>query len=157
MAGTDQSTEKSPATAPVVHNLIAMAHVADVDASVSFYQLLGLAPREVMRDESGRAFWASLRAGAGSIMLTRASGPIRPEDQAVLFYLYTDDVEAMRRHLLKSGQVHDGAVFAGQPGPNGGRAVAFEVTRPFYMPAGELRVHDPDGYCLLIGQQSGSR
>jgi hypothetical protein len=26
------------------------------------------------------------------------------------------------------------------------------VTYPFYMPAGELRVEDPDGYVLLAGQ-----
>ena len=26
------------------------------------------------------------------------------------------------------------------------------VTHPFYMPAGELRVEDPDAYGLLVGQ-----
>jgi len=31
-------------------------------------------------------------------------------------------------------------------------AVVFEVTRPHYMPEGEVRVVDPDGYGLLIGQ-----
>jgi hypothetical protein len=28
-----------------------------------------------------------------------------------------------------------------------------EVTYPPYMPKGEVRVDDPDGYCLLIGQE----
>jgi hypothetical protein len=27
-----------------------------------------------------------------------------------------------------------------------------EITRPFYMPAGEFRLEDPDGYVLLVGQ-----
>jgi hypothetical protein len=27
-----------------------------------------------------------------------------------------------------------------------------EIGRPFYMPNGEIRITDPDGYCLLIGQ-----
>jgi hypothetical protein len=26
------------------------------------------------------------------------------------------------------------------------------MTTPHYMPGGEIRVHDPDGYVLLIGQ-----
>jgi hypothetical protein len=26
------------------------------------------------------------------------------------------------------------------------------ITYPDYMPKGEIRVEDPDGYCLLIGQ-----
>ena len=34
------------------------------------------------------------------------------------------------------------------------RLAIFSLTRPFYMPNGEVRVHDPDGYCLLIGQLS---
>jgi hypothetical protein len=26
------------------------------------------------------------------------------------------------------------------------------IRRPFYMPEGEMRVEDPDGYTLLVGQ-----
>lgn len=36
----------------------------------------------------------------------------------------------------------------------GGAAVVFEVAFPDHMKTGELRVADPDGYCVLIGQQS---
>jgi hypothetical protein len=49
--------------------------------------------------------------------------------------------------------VQDGGTYAGsQSGefPRSGKV--FEPTYPFYMPAGEVRVHDPDGYVLLVGQ-----
>jgi len=26
------------------------------------------------------------------------------------------------------------------------------ISRPFYMPKGEFRVMDPDGYCLMVAQ-----
>jgi len=41
---------------------------------------------------------------------------------------------ALRAHLLVSG------------------AKASPITFPDYMPKGEIRIDDPDGYCLLIGQ-----
>jgi hypothetical protein len=65
-------------------------------------------------------------------MLARASTPIDPSQQAMLFYLYSDDLEALREHLL----VHDanpGPIRDGSPGP-----------------AHELRVRDPDGYTAII-------
>jgi catechol 2,3-dioxygenase-like lactoylglutathione lyase family enzyme len=134
-----------------VHRLTPMLHVADVEKSVAFYALLGFKPGEVMRDHGGRAFWARMGEGAATIMFAAASGPVNAEEQAVIVYLYSKDVGALRRHLLASG-VHDGGAFCGAPGPNGGRSVAFAIARPHYMPAGEMRVADLDGYCLLVGQ-----
>jgi hypothetical protein len=54
--------------------------------------------------------------------------------QAVLFYLYSPELIALREHLLASG------------------VKAATIKYPEYMPKGEIRVDDPDGYCLLIGQ-----
>jgi hypothetical protein len=36
-------------------------------------------------------------------MFTRASDPVIPSQQAVLFYLYSPDLIALREHLLASG------------------------------------------------------
>lgn len=126
-----------------------MAHVADVERSIGFYELLGFKVGNRMQ-EGGRTNWASVGSGAASLMLAVASDPVKPEQQAILF-LYCRDVPAMREHLLASG-VADGGKSCGGPGPNRGRCVVFEATYPDYMPKGELRVADPDGYCLLIGQ-----
>ena len=69
-------------------------------------------------------------------MLALASGPIDAASQAVLFYCWAPDVQRLHDELAAAG-VEVGA-----------------VTRPFYMPAGEFRAQDPDGYVLLVGQLS---
>lgn len=120
--------------APVVNNLIPYAHVSDVPRSVKFYQLLGF--RVISRHEHppGKLLWAHLEANHGRIMLAQADGPVDAGVQAILFYLYADDVAALRKHLLENS------------------VEVSEIGRPFYMPNGEIRITDPDGYCLLIGQ-----
>ena len=65
-------------------------------------------------------------------MLSRATAPIDPQEQAILFYLYCDDVAAFRSKLLEAGV---------DAGP---------VQHPFWAPRGEFRVTDPDGYTLLV-------
>ncbi len=128
-----------------------MLHVADVELSTRFYALLGFKSGHVMRHPTGKAFWAKMGQGEATIMFAAASGPVPAQDQAVIVYLYSNDVAALREHLLASG-VHDAGPCVGAPDPTGGRSVAFAITHPSYMPSGELRVHDPDGYVLLIGQ-----
>lgn len=120
--------------APTVSNLIPYAHVMDVPRSVKFYKLLGF--QEISRHEHppGRLLWAHLECNYGRIMLAQADGPVDAGVQAVLFYLYADDVAALRKHLLENS------------------VEVSEINRPFYMPNGEIRVYDPDGYVLLIGQ-----
>jgi len=51
---------------------------------------------------------------------------------AVLFYIYCDDVEGLRNHLLASGV---------KAGP---------IQTPFYAPSGEFRIEDPDGYVIMV-------
>jgi len=122
--------------------LTAYAHVVDVERSVGFYRLLGLEVQSSYESE-GKIVWALVaRPGdapgqAGTrLMLALASGPIDAGSQAVLFYCWTPDVEGL----------HDELAIAG--------VEVGEVTRPFYMPAGEFRAQDPDGYVLLVGQLS---
>lgn len=130
-------------------------HVLDVERSLAFYAKFGFVTQASHASPDGRVAWASIVCGGARIMLARASGPIAAEDQAVLLYMHGADVQGLRAHLVSRG-VRDSGPFTGQPGPAGGRSreagEVFDVTRPFYMPAGEVRVHDPDGYVLLIGQ-----
>jgi catechol 2,3-dioxygenase-like lactoylglutathione lyase family enzyme len=116
-----------------IDSLIAYAHVEDVDRSVAFYRRLGLEVENTHAPE-GRLAWAFMTRGDAKLMLALADGPIDAGGQAVLFYCWTRDVRALHDELTAAGL---------EVGP---------VTHPFYMPAGELRVEDPDGYVVLVGQ-----
>lgn len=147
-------TTAAPSTSPpacAIRRCVAMAHVASVDRSADFYSKLGFSRRGEVKGHDGVTNWAHLESGGAELMLARASGPVDPAQQAVLFYMYSDDVSGLRTHLLASG-VPDGGRFGPPHNPAHARAAVFDIARPFYMPAGELRVHDPDGYCILIGQ-----
>jgi hypothetical protein len=111
-----------------------MAHVADVQRSVSFYELLGLKVRNTLKAADGRLVWVHIECELAELMFTRANAPVVASQQAVLFYLYSPDLVALREYLLAKG-VDPSA-----------------ITYPTYMPGSEIRVEDPDGYVLLIGQ-----
>ena len=131
-----------------VHGLAPYVHVADVERSLSFYEQLGLV-RQGTHAVDGRTVWGSMRNGQAHIMFAQADPEVDDALQGVLFYLYSKDVRALRSHLVGCGLRDMSA--PPQAGVSA-RGVVFPIQKPFYMPAGELRVHDPDGYCLLIGQ-----
>ena len=121
-----------------------MIHVSDVERSATFYRRLGFEIGNAVPREEGRKHWVWLYAPAvadwrrgPNLMLTRSSRPILASAQDVLFYLYASDLTELRAHLLDSGLA---------PG---------KIDYPEYLPAGEFRIEDPDGYCLMIAQ-SGS-
>lgn len=125
-------------------------HVQNVLESQAFYEKLGLV-LDSRFGEEGDPYWARLKGKNSDLMLAKASGWVDPTVQAALFYLYSDDLVGLRSHLLAQG-VQDGGDFGtGKAAwPRSGQA--FTITFPYFMPSGELRVHDPDGYVLLIGQ-----
>jgi|SRR5580698_2183795 hypothetical protein len=122
------------ATTPKVTGLIPMVHVADPQRSVDFYHQLGMELRDSLRDATGQLQWVHVACEPAELMFTRASEPVIAGQQGVLFYLYSPSLIALREHLLSRG------------------VKVSPITYPEYMPKGELRVDDPDGYCLLIGQ-----
>jgi catechol 2,3-dioxygenase-like lactoylglutathione lyase family enzyme len=116
-----------------IDDLIPYAHVADLERSIEFYRHLGLELEGDWRSD-GERVWALLSRGKARLMLAVAGERIDPTRQAVLFYLYAADVVALRDELVAA------------------RIEVCPVAHPDYMPAGEIRVADPDGYVLLIGQ-----
>jgi hypothetical protein len=117
-----------------VTGLIPMAHVADVQRSVGFYKLLGMEMRGSLKASSGQLQWAHISCEQADLMVTRASEPVVAGQQAVLFYLYSPNLVILREHLIAAG------------------VSVSPITYPDYMPKGEVRLEDPDGYVLLIGQ-----
>ena len=114
-------------------SLVPMAHVASVPASIAFYETLGFSVHNTFTPE-GRAepTWAYLAKGEARLMVTLAGEPVIARQQAVLFYLYFDDIAATHAELAASGL---------PVGP---------LSYPFYCPKGEFPLTDPDGYCLML-------
>jgi hypothetical protein len=125
---------------------VPMLHVMDVERALKFYELLGFVATNVLKDPAGKAVWAWLSCHRGevaertienesaAVMLAQASHPVDAGVQAVLLYMYSADLPGLREHLLANG------------------VEASEIEHRFYMEKGEMRVTDPDGYVVLVGQ-----
>lgn len=113
--------------------LVPYLHVLDMARSLDFYARLGFRVGNSLTIEPGKPpVWAWLDSAGAHLMLARASGPIDPEAQAAMLYLYCDDVPATHAALQAAGV---------QVGPIQPRS---------YSPQGEFRVVDPDGYSLMV-------
>lgn len=121
-----------------VSDLIPFVHVTDLPRSVAFYELLGFEVGDTYEVE-GELHWAALQQAHARIMLALASAPIDPRQQAVLFYLYTEDLDGLRDHPLANG-LQVGPIRDGSPGPER-----------------EIRISDPDGYCLMVAESRRER
>ena len=119
-----------------------MLRVANVERSVEFYRHLGFeVGNYVPREKNCPMAWAWLyqpkapdwKTGA-NLMLTVDHDAIKPGAHSVLFYLYAANLVEVRNHLLAQG------VKVG------------EIGYPEYLPEGECKTSDPDGYTLMIAQ-----
>jgi catechol 2,3-dioxygenase-like lactoylglutathione lyase family enzyme len=122
----------------VIVDLVPFILVRDVARSIAFYEALGFV--EVKRHETnGRLEFAGMEASAAAkVMLARVDEvPARDPDESGpgFLYLYTRDIEAFRRQLLRSG-IEAGEIEDG-PGPG---------------PTRQLCVRDPDGHGHMVAE-----
>ncbi|MHB1056619.1 MAG: VOC family protein [Rhodanobacter sp.] len=116
-------------------SLVAFAHVASVERSIKFYADLGFRVANTVMSHDGSApVWAWLESEKANLMVGLADGPVDATQQAILFYLYFDNIEQTHAALAELGH-----------SPGG-------IKYPFYMPGGECRLEDPDGYVLMLAQ-----
>lgn len=116
-----------------VSGLIPFIHVEDVERSIAFYYHLGFIVASVYKYR-GTSAWAELRSEGAKLMVSTDGDSIDPAGQGVLFYVYSDDLAALREQLLANG-IHVGEIEDGTPGPSQ-----------------EMRLSDPDGYVLMVAQ-----
>jgi catechol 2,3-dioxygenase-like lactoylglutathione lyase family enzyme len=131
------TTEGAP-----ISGLVPMIRVADAERSVEFYRLLGFEIGNYV-PPAGPMDWAWLYVPKAAdwkrgpnLMLTHSACPIDAGAQEALLYLYAADLKSVRSRLLAKD------VEAG------------EISYPDYLPNGEFRVQDPDGYTLMIAQSA---
>jgi hypothetical protein len=106
-----------------------MLHVAEIEKSIRFYELLGFVT--VDTDGAKPLGWARIHCEGGAIMFLRAEGPV-DATHPVMLCTYTPDLPGLREQLLASG------------------VKVPAIQYPHYMPSGELNLRDPDGNIVLV-------
>jgi catechol 2,3-dioxygenase-like lactoylglutathione lyase family enzyme len=119
-----------------VQSMIAVTYVRDIDSARAFYELLGFREQSAGRAETGA--WSALNQGDLSVLLAYTRPPLEIAPLPLLFYFFCDDLDAVLATL----------------GPAG--VTATRTGHPPHAPGGEVKVLDPDGNTILIGQAKRS-
>jgi len=116
--------------------MVAATYVRDIEASRGFYELLGFG--EHSSGQAPSSAWSSLRHGTNRVLLTSTKPPLEVPALPLLFYFFFDDVDLVVRELEAAG------------------IPAEHMGYPAHAPGGEVRLTDPDGNTVLIGQAERS-
>jgi hypothetical protein len=107
-----------------------LMHVAEVERSIRFYELLGF--ELIDSDRCVPIGWARIHCEGGAVMFLRAEEPVDGSKQSVMLVMYTPDLAGLREHLLANG------------------VKVPPIGFPGYAPAGNFGVGDPDGYRVEV-------
>jgi catechol 2,3-dioxygenase-like lactoylglutathione lyase family enzyme len=118
-----------------VNACVPVVYVADIAASVAFYEHLGFVAQAEGQDSGWR--YSYLKSGEVGLLLAAGGTAWSTDPGPVHLYFRGDDVAGLEHTLQAAG-------------------VATEhLGYPDHAPGGELKVLDPDGHVLLIGQITG--
>jgi len=121
---------------PVVRSIVAVTYVRDIDASRAFYELLGFG--EYSAGRAATAAWTVMQQGEVLILLGSTKPPLEIPRLPLLFYVFYADLDAVVAALDAAG---------------------IQMTRTGHPPhalGGEVKVADPDGNTVLLGQRERS-
>lgn len=128
----DAEVNAEPAGGPGVSALTPFVVSCHIEETVAFYRALGFEVQSAYEPD-GHLAWAHLSCRDANVMLARGRA-IDPRAQGVTFYLYAEDLHALREHLVAK-RLEPGPIVDGSPGPSQ-----------------EMELRDPDGYTLMIAQ-----
>jgi catechol 2,3-dioxygenase-like lactoylglutathione lyase family enzyme len=117
---------------PVAQSMVAAAYVRDIAISRAFYELLGF--REHSAGQAEISAWSSMQQGGCRVVLTSTQPPLDVPALPLLFYFYYDDIDAAVRALDSGG------------------VATTHMGYPPHARGGEVKVTDPDGNTVLLGQ-----
>jgi predicted enzyme related to lactoylglutathione lyase len=119
-----------------VQSMVAVTYVRDIDTSRAFYELLGF--REQSAGRAATSAWSYLQQDGLLVLLASTQPPLQIAPLPLLSYFFCDDLDAVVAVLGAAG---------------------VEVTRTGHPPhalGGEVKVMDPDGNTVLVGQPERS-
>jgi catechol 2,3-dioxygenase-like lactoylglutathione lyase family enzyme len=117
-------------------SMVAVTYVKDIETSRAFYELLGF--REQSAGKAATSAWSALRHDELSVLLASTKPTLGVPPLPLLFYFFYEDLDAVVGVLGQAG-------------------VQFIRTgHPPHALGGEVKVLDPDGNTVLLGQQERS-
>jgi hypothetical protein len=116
--------------------MVAATYVRDIGTSRRFYELLGF--QEHSSGEAASSAWSSLHHGINRILLASTKPALEVPALPLLFYFYFEDVDAVVCGLHAAGVASE------------------HMGYPSHAPGGEVRLADPDGNTVLLGQRERS-
>jgi catechol 2,3-dioxygenase-like lactoylglutathione lyase family enzyme len=121
---------------PQVRSMIAATYVKDIGTSRAFYELLGF--REHSSGKAEVSAWSVMRHDEVSVLLAMTGPVLKMPCVPLLFYFFYEDLDVVVGGLGRAG---------------------VPVTRTGHPPhalGGEVKVLDPDGNTVLLGQRERS-
>jgi catechol 2,3-dioxygenase-like lactoylglutathione lyase family enzyme len=121
---------------PAVQSMVSVTYVRDIDISRGFYELLGF--RENSAGKADTSAWCYLEQDGQFVLLAFTRPPLDIPPLPLLFYFFYDDLDSVVAVL---------------------RATGLEPARMGHPPhalGGEVKVLDPDGNTVLLGQRERS-
>jgi hypothetical protein len=119
-----------------LESMVAATYVRDIDVSRAFYELLGFGEHSTGR--AATSGWLALQHGQHRVLLASTRPPLDVPALPLLFYFFYDEVDPVVAALTAAGVPTD------------------HVGYPPHALGGEIRLTDPDGNTVLIGQPQRS-
>ena len=116
--------------------MVAVTYVRDVGASRAFYELLGF--REHSSGKADTSAWLALHRDGHYVLLASTRPPLDIPRLPLLFYFWFDDLDAVLGAL------------------DAARVEVAHTGHPPHALGGEVKLLDPDGNTILLGQRERS-
>ncbi|MGH3220256.1 MAG: VOC family protein [Streptosporangiaceae bacterium] len=119
-----------------MRSIVAVTYVRDIDASRAFYELLGFG--EYTSGRAATAAWTVMQQAEMLVLLGSTTPPLAIPRLPLLFYFFYADLDVVVAALEAAG---------------------IQATRTGHPPhalGGEVKVLDPDGNTVLLGQRERS-
>jgi catechol 2,3-dioxygenase-like lactoylglutathione lyase family enzyme len=117
---------------PGLQSMVAVTYVRDIETSRAFYGLLGF--HEEQSGAGPDSGWLVLQQNAHSVLLASTQPPLAIPPLPLLFYFFVDDLDALVSGIRGTGTQAD------------------HLGYPPHALGGEVKVVDPDGNTVLLGQ-----